>query len=96
MLTPFVDFALSAGPMIGTIVIVALLATACLIAGLALRKSLKGRNVDISIMGRFIKVKVEDSTTQPSALPPGTMGAPADVNGGSQPGQQNRPINPAP
>ncbi|SEQ66893.1 hypothetical protein SAMN05216188_104241 [Lentzea xinjiangensis] len=93
---PFLDFAPSGGPMIGTIVVVALLATICVIVGLALRKSLTGRKIDISIMGKFVTVKVEDSNAERSALLPGTAEAPVELHGGSRTSRRDQPFNPAP
>lgn len=97
MLTPFIDFALSAGPVLGAVVIVALLIVPCVIVALVLKKPHAGRKVDISIMGKFVNVKVEDSSIEPTAsLTTGSPEASALPSGSVHRSRSNPPDAPAP
>ncbi|MCX2949978.1 hypothetical protein [Lentzea sp. NEAU-D7] len=68
MLTPFLDFAVSAGPMLGAAVILALLVVPCVIVWLVLKKPHAGRRVSVSVLGKLVKVDIEDPKPGPKQL----------------------------
>lgn len=65
------DLAATFGPLLAVVVILMVLAVPCVVVYLTLRRLQKPRKIDISLMGKFLTVKVEDSNAEPPALPPG-------------------------
>jgi len=68
VLTPFLDYAMSAGPVLGSAVILALLAVPCVIVWLVLKKPQAGRRVSVTVLGKLVKVDIEDPKPGPEQL----------------------------
>ncbi|XVS66045.1 hypothetical protein ACQPYE_08330 [Actinosynnema sp. CA-299493] len=70
MLTPFLDFAATAGPVLGSVVIIGLLLVPCVIVWLVLKKPHTGKRVSVSVLGKLVKVDIEDVQNERAEQPP--------------------------